>query len=267
MPARGDAFGGRHARSGADPLAIGVGNRRAENVDIPALQERRERIVPAGRRPVLQRSELEEIAVEEHDQLAAVRTPSAGGGHGGHVIGHLLLLVASEVDQTLFPGGVSQEAVRVGSAFVRRRRLGRIRLRVAVRFEPLPEGGPGARVVPAQRPFPRILVEPLARVLPAGMNAGEVIRERFKQMPADLLQMGAHLIAIGAIRDAGMVHDFAAVVDHACRGVAHQPPVRSVGTDARNKQDPRVGRDDLAAQAVERRPVDGRVGRRPAIRC
>src|SRR5271157_4030706 len=47
-----DALGGRHARGGADPLPVGVGDRRAEYVDVPALDHGGEGVVPTGRRAI-----------------------------------------------------------------------------------------------------------------------------------------------------------------------------------------------------------------------
>ncbi len=75
------ALGGGHAGSGADPFPIGVGDGRAENVDISALEEGCEGVVATGWRAVVQRGELEQVAIEEDDELFAGGAPAAGGGH------------------------------------------------------------------------------------------------------------------------------------------------------------------------------------------
>ena len=54
--------------------------------------------MPTGGRAVGQRRELEQVTIEEDHQLPAVRAAAAGGGHGGDVIGHLLLLEAGEFE-------------------------------------------------------------------------------------------------------------------------------------------------------------------------
>jgi hypothetical protein len=48
------------------------------------------------------------------------------------MVGHLLLLEVSEVEQAFLSGWVSQEAVGVGTALIRSRRFRRGSLRIAV---------------------------------------------------------------------------------------------------------------------------------------
>ncbi len=108
-----NALGRRHAGSGADPLAVGVRDRRAEDVDVASREQGGERVVAARRRAVRERRELEKVAVEEDDELASGGAAAAGRGEGGDMVGHLLLLEAGEAKQALLPGRVAQEAVRV----------------------------------------------------------------------------------------------------------------------------------------------------------
>ncbi len=181
------------------------------------------------------------------------------------MFGHFVLLEACEVNESSFFGRVAQKAVGMSASLVGCGDECGIGIAVTAGFEPISESQLGGRIVSAQRLFPGVEVEPLAGVLAAGMDASEVVWEGVEEMPADFFEVGAEVLAIGAVGDAGVVNRFVFVIDHAIFGVFCEPPTGGIGTDSWDEQDFGIDRDDLPAEIVQGRPIEGGFGWRPAV--
>ncbi len=130
-----------HGRRSAKPVAIGVRDRRTEDIDVRTRQQRLQRIVAARRRTVAQRRKFKAIAVEEEHQFLAAGCASAGGREGCHEIRHLALLEAGEFNQPRFACRVAQQAVRMAATLLRRGRFGCGPRRIAALLQPVAERG------------------------------------------------------------------------------------------------------------------------------
>ena len=219
-------------------------------------------VVSGVRGAVAVRRELPGVAVEEHDELLAVRCGAAGARELGDEVRHLLLLEAVELDAAPLRDGVEQVALVLAREA---RRDGRhLGGRVA---RPRAERGEGLGIV-AVHLVPRVEVEPLGRVLSRGVDAGEVARVLLHHVadePRDVRDGGG---AVGTAGDGGHVGTQAVSphapardvrvlggVLHAVFGVLLQPPLGGVHAHARDEQHVRVHLDEGVRQGVERREV------------
>ena len=107
--------------------SIEVRNRRAEDIDIGAVEHASQGVVARRARPVGHRTELEQVAVEEHDQFAALRGLSHGTGQLADAVGHRLLLELGEVDHLSFRLEIAKDAGRSGTPLCRAGHFGRRR--------------------------------------------------------------------------------------------------------------------------------------------
>ena len=255
---------GAHVRRGAAESAVEVGDRGAEDVDgaVRLLQQVLQAVVSGVRGAVAVRGELPGVAVEEHDELLALRRGAAGAGELGDEVRHLLLLEAVEFDAAALRDGIKQMSLVLAR---KARRDGR-HLGGGV-AGPGAEGGEGLRVV-AVHLVPRVEVEPLARVLSRGVDAGEVARVPLHHVPGEPRDVRDGGGAVGSARDGGHVgaeatpphatpldvHMLLGVL-HAVLGVLVEPPLGRVHAHARDEQRVRVRPDDRVHQRVERREV------------
>ena len=270
----GDALRGGHRRAAAAQLPVEVRDGRAQDVDIRALQHAPQSVVARRRRPVVDRRELEHVAVEEHDQLAAARRRADRPGQLADAIGHHVLLELGEVDQRAFLHGIAEHAGRCRAASRRRGHLGRrprhllvapggLQQRVAgvPGGQPAVPGSAGGRRVAVQRRAPRVLVEPFAGVLAAGMVAGDVRAELRFHVLDQRRQPRRRVAAILRRRDLGvLVLHGAAVPDHRVVRMRRPPPGRRRHADPRQEQRSGIDVQHRLAGGIDAGPV-GRLAR------
>jgi len=153
----------------------------------------------------------------------------------------------------------------MSAALIRDGWFGSGKVRIAARLEPRAKRFARGRVITAQRAISGALVEPLASVLTARVNACEVIRECCCKMPAQTLKVRGCGSAIVTMRDRRKTGRLVGVVNHPRFGMALQPPIGGVGANARNEQSLGIDSDDLPAEVVQRQPVERLLRRCPAI--
>ena len=223
------------------------------------------RVVSGRRRAGRHAAQLPRVAVEEHREGLSVAPAPHRRAKLGEKARHLLLAEAVEIYDPAVPHGVEQTAPGRVAPRLGRRHLGRRGVRFAFLREPRAERIAHGHLVAAQRRALRLLVEPLARVLPAHVHAREVAWERLAQMPHEFLQMRARGLAVETRGDRRGVHHEAVFEPHLHLGVPRKEPRRRVHPDAREEQDVRIGLDEPPARRVERIPLRKILRLHPAV--
>ena len=220
--------------------------------------------------------ELEHIPVEEGHQLAPLRRLANGLRKRAHAVGHGLLLVLDEVEDRPFGRRVAEDAGRSGvpGGGGGHCRCGERHLSVAPRRLQAGVGlvavlQPGAEVplvtrgVPVQQVPPRVHVEPLAGVLPAGMVAGHVVAELLFQVCDQRGDPRGRVLPVLRRRHDGGVLAGAVFPDHHVLGMRPAPALLWVDTEPWQQQRLGVGLQHLLALGVDGGPVLGLTGLGP----
>ena len=215
------------------------------------------------RRSRVGRRKLEDVAVEEDGELLAFAGLPHSPGESGHAVGHGLLLESVEIHDLPLAFRKPQNAAGMGVANLGRGRLDRVeggrvvapglaKLVFAgiVRPQPLAPGVASGGRVAREFPFPRAAIEPLARVMPAGMVASYVVAKGLVQVANEGRQHVGRVLAI-LLGSHGHALGLRAVFpDHDAVRILLLPPLGRLHTDAGQQEHVGIHLDHVAANGV-----------------